>query len=1646
MEAGICMDSSGLSCVVCPNGMYKTSGNSWTACNACGGADFYCQNGIRYSRSSSSCTYRKSVLDKFNSDGTLPQTVIIDNQEDTNFAEKTVRDSQDVCGQASLESSLTTLQMILPASSVSKFTVLNSGNLPIHIHDIELPTWAVLFDNTKGTEVTDESQLALIAPAQGSLDVYVLVKSSMIPSEDLNETANFATTGIEVASEIINMLASQVMDTPAITSQTLALNLTVEVSEPSLSILPAENTWSMKIGSISRQTLALYNMQVKTIDWEAEIVYNSGTETGWLSLNPLSGSLTQSFECTNDGEVISTDGVNKEEIVATINGSSIEPGSYTAIIKFKQAESDGVFSVTSSIKLEVLPGDVDASNTIYEWQTTSMVSESSEVTGDARRRLTEGTTNQIYLPYSSITIVPRDRFGIDSNQFADDVEEYFLVTWYGLTANSTSSGTLSIARNPIDNTFVGDLDIRQKGTYYVSITMGGNSTHIQGSPLTLDVLARDCRATANSEPHPVSGYTCVCSAGYGKTTESQVCEVCPAGQHRDESMLTVSPFCSTCDQGTYQDETGSSKCKYCPLGHQPNADQTACDACQDNYIVDQSSPSRNCVPCGNDYTVVDYECVCKPEFYWTDATKTSCTPCPAGAFCGYGDNSTILPLQGYWRTNWDVLNFEACLITEACLGVTSEDEYILRIPEAWAKFIANPNNETRVSGSTSSSSSSSSTRLRRQRILEGDARFLQTTTTNAKQEDYITRELYNTSSDDEGEGDELILPPVQQMNGCAEGLTGPLCNECAPGYYPLSTETACGTCDSFVSTLVFLLLSMIFGFAAVGYLIVRTIRARGAPRRREVMVLKIVLSHLQIIAMARRFPLEWPPAMISMFKIFDVLSSAGSSALSTHCLLSPTATNQSNPSIPFPLVTDSSNATDWGVENDYGVSEWAFLAESLTYALIPIILAAIFALWWTFIVPLYRDTSEDPLAPKEKSTVSIVVLLLVLQPFLTRAGFQFFSCSDDIDGRSFLEAQFTIQCWVGTHQQWVVLGALMLTIYAAGIPLYATFILYCVVRKRGRNFVQNLVVDAGKNSPRVLCKKQSLISAKSASSNKSGSASHLPIQRKSADKYDVNLQKFIDEQLQETRRQEQDEEDRARELELEQLRYRREREEIDSLEKWRPVYGFIYSGYRKECFFWEIIIMIRKACFATISVIFRPVGVDIQTYMGLLVLVVSITLHIQYRPYSAVSNLHIVETLSLGICFVTLMGGMLIFSPNTMLLFKQICTVLIIALNVFFLLFVAYSIRESLKESAVKLYERSRSVILYRSSRKSRDSQPSSSRKKRFRWTPSQNSHEESHDIKRKNGSRKNFETRKTIDSTPSLIEQDSLRGLVLMSEIALNDLEEGEECQPCDAKADHASVNFSRHMQSLGETGKAISIELEGSKQKTKCLQTSLPYKKETRSRNTFSDTEYSASDGEDYTDDDEDDILAEYQGDRRQRRETAIDELEVAPEVEHCMGLSYRLQREAERHQRQGNYEVAARTALLAARTALEALLTDAGSGGKPSRPASLASARPRPISTSSRPTIMSSNSSRPASLSSTTSAIVGTLMRNLPTYSRNSSDPSFGATRREVDNLEALARSPPEKHDEVDESEMVMEVSEEDLPPRLHVTSSSHAVANM
>lgn len=89
----------------------------------------------------------------------------------------------------------------------------------------------------------------------------------------------------------------------------------------------------------------------------------------------------------------------------------------------------------------------------------------------------------------------------------------------------------------------------------------------------------------------------------------------------------------------------------------------------------------------------------------------------------------------------------------------------------------------------------------------------------------------------------------------------------------------------------------------------------------------------------------------------------------------------------------------------------------------------------------------------------------------------------------------------------------------------------------------------------------------------------------------------------------------------------------------RTYIGFLYSGFTKHAYFWEVLIMARKQVVAAIGTFLVPQGTTVQALLLLVLLGVSLLLQLRLRPYST-HFLNSLESLSIGALLVSAFAGL----------------------------------------------------------------------------------------------------------------------------------------------------------------------------------------------------------------------------------------------------------------------------------------------------------------------------------------------------------------------------------------------------------------------
>jgi hypothetical protein len=143
-------------------------------------------------------------------------------------------------------------------------------------------------------------------------------------------------------------------------------------------------------------------------------------------------------------------------------------------------------------------------------------------------------------------------------------------------------------------------------------------------------------------------------------------------------------------------------------------------------------------------------------------------------------------------------------------------------------------------------------------------------------------------------------------------------------------------------------------------------------------------------------------------------------------------------------------------------------------------------------------------------------------------------------------------------------------------------------------------------------------------------------------------------------------------------------------------YGLFFAGFRKEKYYWECIVALRKESTVLLAVFGNVMGIDMLAHVALLVFMVQILVQLIGHPYEPRQiKLQVLDVTSIVICWGTMWSGFFFYSPRPPSQKKalEFLTVLVVTVNVLFMLVLLYSMcsetcREHENNRVVKVFRK----------------------------------------------------------------------------------------------------------------------------------------------------------------------------------------------------------------------------------------------------------------------------------------------------------------------------------------------------------------------
>ena len=470
--------------------------------------------------------------------------------------------------------------------------------------------------------------------------------------------------------------------------------------------------------------------------------------------------------------------------------------------------------------------------------------------------------------------------------------------------------------------------------------------------------------------------------------DKSICINCPIGQAQEEAGKVQ---CLECAAGKYTMEERTTTCKHCPTGQyrgdtdvNKQGQAVECKSCEMGKYISEIGQA-NCLSCPpkSDTTGVGKisinSCICQLDHFVViggeDSTKV-CEKCPpksrtlTNGMEAQGISSCVCS-DAYWKPND---NFTECLICpehaicqNGAAPMTKAGYW--RVP--WRAEVIDP---------TKSDAPNPRLRCLDKKSCLGD----------------------NSSSTSSLGG------------GCAPFHAPPLCAACVRGSYKQAASFQCLECDNeYNISILFMVIVVVGTLSVIIIFTLATIADGGEASAVDVVILKIAINSGIISAGASAFPLEWPPAVVTMFQIYAVASaSAIGDSLSADCVLRE---SQMKP-----------------------VQAWA-----LTMVIIPP--AVIFL--WVVIFTLLSVLKKNKKYLRIYLPVSTIVTLTFAHPVVTKSAVKLLACRT-IAGRDYLDADFNVLCYGAEYTTWVSGVAIpLLLLFTFGVPISYGIAMYRHVRR-----------------------------------------------------------------------------------------------------------------------------------------------------------------------------------------------------------------------------------------------------------------------------------------------------------------------------------------------------------------------------------------------------------------------------------------------------------------------------------------------------------------------------------------------------------------------------------------------------------------------
>uniref|UniRef100_A0A7S3Y6H3 Uncharacterized protein n=1 Tax=Heterosigma akashiwo TaxID=2829 RepID=A0A7S3Y6H3_HETAK len=654
-------------------------------------------------------------------------------------------------------------------------------------------------------------------------------------------------------------------------------------------------------------------------------------------------------------------------------------------------------------------------------------------------------------------------------------------------------------------------------------------------------------------------------------------------------------------------------------------------------------------PCLTGEIVENGECVeCEYGTFSLDTSDWTCYNCPSGAVCNGGKD--IRAQNGYWRMNTTVYNragtcneedgeptyescaFFSCYTDGACLGdILLSNLSRANVPDGTFRFT-----ESNILTKLDNNCGINNGNYTNCKIsVEGNI-FYVMDAYEVGSNNIDLKVIGNMTAIAHDENYQVYLMLEEE---CGTGYKGNVCAKCRPGY----GATGFALCEKCPNSLLVSYIFVGMGCLAVVFIgavmIKMNMNKDNSENERLSIMLKIFTNYMQLVSLFGGLEISWPDAIVTLFEGQETVSRVGDKLIIIDCVLN-----------------DAQSQAGASAEDDDSSTFFQKLAFYMSAPILAVVFSFIFWTYqyfkkvrkfskkknWDIDSEALAPFTEDGLITKDEIPELLVAVGENSQPMRVTDIINFMGLeAHPARTEDFKDAFLNCYRWLMKENAILSIVVLLFLLYPT-VTTYNFQVFTCVELGTGQWFLQN-DLDTECYTPLhnlwlFVCGVPFLML------------------------YTVGIPY-------------------SAYLVLHHYRYDLDDKHV------KLKYGFLYDGFERKYYFWEMWVMLRKVAVIS-STVFIPqfFGDVTEVLAGLCICLTSLLFHLNCQPYDD-DQLDVLEALSLYTTVLTMICGLFFYSGELMSWGQSLMVVLIIFFNVAFVVYFCYAAYTDFKQKLFANYQ-----------------------------------------------------------------------------------------------------------------------------------------------------------------------------------------------------------------------------------------------------------------------------------------------------------------------------------------------------------------------